>query len=96
MNNHPIGQDPFSSTDGNSAVGQGTSLVVRQFVAILRGEVAVHEPVNPWRVVAVQAVEKKFCLACFGVRRFDQVVVKSGQVLFTALAVCRCCGAVVE
>jgi hypothetical protein len=82
-------------------VGQdqkGTSLAVRQFVAVLRGAVAPHAPNNPFRVEAVRA-EERYCLTCCGERWFDVVsaitMVGQGQALSLPIqmARCRCCGA---
>ncbi len=66
---------------------QGTSLAVRQFVDIASHWVAVHAPAAPWPVASV-TVEEAYCLGCFGVRHFDVVTGKLGEVA----KFCRCCG----
>jgi hypothetical protein len=85
MDSHIIGQGHFSedssSTDGSS------SLAVRQFADVAFGWTPVHKPLNPFRVETV-TVEERYCLNCFGVRRFD--VLRGVQV---EAAFCRCCGA---
>lgn len=43
---------------------QGTSLMVLQFVEILRGDVERHTPQNEFVTVAVEAKEY-YCLKCF-------------------------------
>lgn len=79
----------------DSNVGQdqkSTSLSVRQFVALARGEDAPHAPSNPWIVQAVIPAQQ-YCLACYGTRWFDvvQAVTVDGRPL--AVSICRCCGA---
>lgn len=74
---------------------KGNSLAVRQFMAIARGEVAVHEPKNPVAVVRV-VTDERYCLGCCGVRVHDLVVAWHGGQLFTALTYCRTCGGVME
>lgn len=73
-------------------IQSGTSLVVRQFVAFVRGEDVPHEPSNPWIVQRV-APTQQYCLTCCGVRWFDviQAVTVDGKPL--AISICRCCGA---
>ncbi len=71
------------------------SWAVRQFMAIARGEVAVHEPKNPVAVVRV-VTDERYCLGCCGVRVHDLVVAWHGGQLFTALTHCRACGGVME
>jgi len=65
----------------------GTSLAVRQFADAAFGWVPVHTPIAPWAVASV-TVEECYCLGCFGVRHFDVVTGKSGEVA----RFCRCCG----
>ena len=66
------------------------SVVVRQFMAIVRGEVAVHAPVNEFCTVAVE-VEERYCLRCCDVRRWDAW--HGGQDgLSFIIGRCRCCG----
>lgn len=64
----------------------GSSMVVRQFVAVAFGEMPVHSPMAPWKVVRVVA-EERYCLGCFGVRAHDVVVGDDRSAIF-----CRCCG----
>lgn len=66
--------------------GEGASLAVLQFVALMRGEWRVQAPRSPFRVVRVEA-EHRYCLGCFGERVHD-VICGSDRVI----AVCRCCG----
>ena len=70
---------------------KSTSVAVRQFVAILRAEVPVHEPRNEFETVAVEA-EMRYCLKCFGVRTFDMWRGRHEGREFR-LGRCRCCGA---
>ncbi len=80
----------------NNSIVDGTSLAVRQFVALLRGEDVPHEPRNPWRVEAVR-VEMRYCMSCCGERWFDVIKAKTtgdqGKTLPISIAKCRCCGA---
>lgn len=71
---------------------KGTSLAVRQFMAILRGAVMPHAPNNPFRVDMVRE-EQHYCLTCYGKRWFDVVIgvdLDGEQVMMKR---CRCCGA---
>ena len=74
-----------------------SSIAVRQFVALARGEMAVRKVNNPFRVVMV-VEQKRYCTRCCGARTFD-VIFKRG-VLFMEIeiemaAICRACGKVV-
>ena len=73
----------------------GTSLAVRQFAAVARGEVGVHRPHNPFAIVRV-VTDERYCLGCCGVRVHDLVVAWHGGALFDALMYCRTCGGVTE
>ena len=73
----------------------GTSLAVRQFAAVARGEVGVHRPHNPFAIVRVETRER-YCLGCGDVRWHDVVVGWHGGALFDALMYCRTCGGVTE
>lgn len=73
----------------------GTSLAVRQFAAVARGEVGVHRPSNPFAIVRVETRER-YCLVCGNVRWHDVVVGWHGGALFDALMYCRTCGGVTE
>jgi len=74
---------------------QDTSLAVRQFVALARGDVGVHVVGNALEVVEV-AADRRYCLRCYGVRMHDLVVVRHGAARFVALTWCRRCGEAVE
>ncbi len=84
MDSHIIGQGRFPSKKASSTVG--TSLAVRQFVDLARGDLPVHTPNQPWRVESVEAVEG-YCLRCCDLRCFDVVSGKGRTVAF-----CRACG----
>ena len=74
-------------------VKTGTSITGRQFMAIASGEVAVHKPRNPFRVVSLQA-EERYCFSCFGIRWFDIFEGHGYRLeLPCRAAFCRCCGA---
>ena len=104
MNGHFVGKDNLTPDPSPKGEGsEGTSLVVLQFVALMRGEWRVQAPQSPFRVERVFA-EERYCLGCCGVRWFDVV---EGMGLDTAvsaqptrppreIAICRCCGAEVE
>jgi hypothetical protein len=64
-----------------------TSLVVRQFVAVLRGEVAPHAPENE-RKTLLMVQSSKPCLACGSEEGQDVVIFDGGR-----WEVCRCCQA---
>lgn len=85
QNGSKDGQDPKSGDSASSATG--TSLAVRQFADAAFGWVPVHSPIAPFRVAEVVS-EQRYCMGCFGVRNFDVVKGKSGEVA----AFCRCCG----
>lgn len=68
----------------------GTSLVVRQFVAIVRGEVPVHAAVNEFKTETVEVVER-YCIKCFTTGAWD-VWVGRHEGLNFKLGRCRCCG----
>ena len=68
----------------------GTSLVVRQFVAFVRKEVAVHVPRNEFVTVAVEA-EMYVCPKCCVEGLWD-VWIGRHEGLSFKLGRCRCCG----
>lgn len=72
-------------------ITNGTSLVVRQFVALARGEDVPHVPCNPWRILAMVPVQR-YCKHCFGAHWFDvvQAVTVDGKPV--EIRFCRCCG----
>ena len=92
----PTGKDPTPSPSpfSKNENGEGSSLAVLQFVALIRGEWAVQAPKSLFRVERVTA-EERYCLRCYGVRVHDVV---SGQRLAFSdqpkaeMAICRCCG----
>ena len=92
MDAHFVGK--YNLTPDPSPKGEGSSLAVLQFVALIRGEWMVHKPANPFRAVSMTA-DERYCLRCCGVRWFDVVCghrsAFSGQVE-EVMAVCRCCG----
>lgn len=69
-----------------------SSIAVRQFVRLARGEMGVQAVGNPFRVVCV-AGQERYCLQCCGKRWFD-VIFKRGRLVEVeeTAAVCRCCG----
>jgi hypothetical protein len=69
---------------------EGTSLVVRQFVAIVRRDVAVHKPANEFQTEVVEATER-YCLKCFTTGVWD-VWVGRHEGLSFKLGRCRRCG----
>ena len=89
MKAHFIGQDPKT----------GTSLAVRQFLSLVRGEIERHEPQNRDRVSQVIA-EERYCFSCFSTRIHDVVCGSSDHILDVRLprrtefriAYCRVCG----
>jgi hypothetical protein len=86
---HVIGQDPKTT---------GTSAVVMQFMAIIRGEIQRHVP----RQAGVQQIRAEFhyCYGCFGNRVHDVVYGSSDHILDVRrphrtefrIAYCRVCG----
>lgn len=68
----------------------GTSVVVRQFVEIVRQERRVRAPANEFRTVAVLE-EVRECPNCHGDRRFDVWHGEHDGLCFM-LGRCRCCG----
>lgn len=92
MEGHFVGkngqEDGQSQNSGDSASSAtGTSLAVRQFADAAFGWVPVHTPIAPWPV-DLATMEERYCLGCFGVRHFDVMKGKRGEVA----AFCRCCG----
>lgn len=69
-----------------------SSITVRQFVALARGEMERRKEGNPFRVVCV-AAQQRYCLRCCGVHWFD-VIIKRGRVVaeVETAAICRACG----
>ena len=93
MSAHFVGS-PYPIPSFNSSPTE-TSLIVRQFLALARGEVAVQVPANGFRAEAVKP-EEHYCLKCLGVRWFDVVYGVSGitcQVRGVMMKWCRGCGA---
>lgn len=86
------GHPAKKSGAGVSGEERGTSLAVRMFVMIARGEVPVHKPDNSFRAEQMMA-EERYCLDCCGVRWQDVIV---GLVEGTRVKVtyCRTCGKV--
>lgn len=82
--NNPQHNIPAPSPNGK----RNSSLAVRQFLALARGEVARIQPANDFRVGRM-FVEGRYCLSCYGVRWIDVVVDAQGV---ERLAVCWCCG----
>jgi len=72
-----------------------SSIAVRQFVALARGEMAVRRVNNPFQVMMV-VEQRRYCLRCNGSRTFD-VIFKRGElvVMVETAAICRMCGNVV-
>ena len=98
MDAHFVGHD---QNHINPSTTKDISLSVMQFVELARGERAVKEPRNPFRVETVKA-EERYCLGCCGVRWFDVVMGKrsavgdqrsaiSGQLSEEILAMCISC-----
>jgi hypothetical protein len=85
MDSHIVGQGKNSGGDSPASLSGGTSLMVQQFCAVAFGWLPVHSPSQPWKVERV-VTEKRYCLKCFGVRKFDVIFGDQHQV-----AVCRCC-----
>lgn len=69
-------------------VSEDSSLAVRQFVALMRGEMAVQAVVRGRGAVWMYAAER-YCLRCCGVRMFDVGLGADGEVV---VRVCRSCG----
>lgn len=88
MDSHFVGQGRNSGeiSPASASASVGTSIVVRQFCAVAFGWMPVHKPTQPWKVERV-AVERRYCLKCFGERTFDVIFGDQHQA-----AVCRCCG----
>lgn len=86
---HLSGQDQISNPP--LRFGKGTSLAVRQFMALVRGEEEPHQPNNPWQVEKVVA-EERYCRNCYGVHWFDIVLGRGQDGRRTALYQCRGCG----
>lgn len=86
---HFVGQDPKVT---------GTSVVVQQFMSIIRGEIVLHEP-RPGGVNAIKP-EFHYCYGCFGNRIHDVVYGDSDHILDVQrprrtsfrIAYCRVCG----
>jgi hypothetical protein len=70
---------------------KSVSVVVQQFLAIVRAEVPVHVPANEFVTVAVED-DQRYCLRCCGVRTFDLWHGRHEGREFR-LGHCRCCGA---
>jgi len=69
---------------------KGTSVLVQQFMAIVRREVAVHAPANEFVTVAV-GVEERRCVKCFITGLWD-VWMGQHDGLDFKLGRCRVCG----
>lgn len=89
MNMHVIGSHDLTPNPTPNGRG-GSSLAVRQFSAIARGDVARMRPANDFRVGRV-FVEDRYCSHCLGIRWMDVVQDDAGV---ERLAVCWCCGEV--
>ena len=97
----PTGKDPTPSPSpfSKNENGEGSSLAVLQFLAIVRGEWAVQAPKSLFRVERVTA-EERYCLRCCGVRGHDVVegfgldtpMSTSATRPAKILMICRCCG----
>ena len=85
MKYHVIGQWPRKPT--NILLGRGTSLAVRQWMELVRGERAVTRPQNQVKVVLVLP-EDRYCLQCLQVKTHDVI----WSVGFEAGSRCRQCG----
>jgi len=85
MDFHILGKLPSKK---HAPAGEGVSLAVFQFMELVRGQRARKEPVNPFRVVTLQA-EEIYCLSCCGVRWFDIARDDGMQVRWRR---CRGCG----
>jgi len=70
-----------------------SSIAVRQFMALARGEMEIQAPRLPFRVAAVMA-EERYCLGCCGKRTIDVVFGQRESMIFEKAMVCRCCGKV--
>jgi len=66
------------------------SIAVRQFVAIVRGEISVHVPRNEFQTVQV-GKDERYCLRCCAVRVWDLWRGKHEGLEFL-LGRCRACG----
>lgn len=89
MNAHFLGRDQ-NQYPSSPSTAEGTSLAVRQWVELARGEREVAAPRWMFRIEAVRA-EERYCLRCCDVRRFDVVISKQSHLTWKRLAVCRCC-----
>jgi len=69
-----------------------TSLAVRQFCKLVRGERSVQKPSHGFRVEELRT-DERYCLICFGVRWFDVIYGCQGSGVRGQVSVCRCCGA---
>lgn len=67
-----------------------TSLAARQFLALARGEMAIHAPRNEFVTVAVER-EERFCRRCYAERVWDVWHGRHDGLAF-ALGRCRACG----
>ena len=69
-----------------------SSIAVRQFIALAKGEMERRKPDNPFRVVYV-VQQQRYCLRCCGPRTFD-VIFKLGALVqeVETAAICRACG----
>lgn len=67
-----------------------SSVVVWQFMALVRGEVGVHRPVNEFRTLAV-TVEEQVCPKCHWKGSWDLWHGAHDGLIFV-LGRCRCCG----
>ena len=68
-----------------------SSIAVRQFVALARGEMERGGERNPFRVVCV-AQQERYCLSCYGARTFDVIYGQGESLAFEKAAICRTCG----
>lgn len=89
MDSHFVGKQP--SPQPSPLQGEGASLAVLQFVALIRGEWAVQAPKSLFRVEMVEA-DDRYCLRCCGVRVHDVVEGVKLPSVRCQVVVCRCCG----
>lgn len=70
IGNSPEPASPTGKRPGGENGKESTSVVVLQFMEIVRLRVRLHLANNPFRTVSVLA-EERYCLGCAGVRWHD-------------------------
>jgi hypothetical protein len=70
VHSHIVGGSQFSGGEASSSPSHETSLVVLQFVELVRGVRQVHKPGNGFQTVSVK-MEERYCMGCFGMSRHD-------------------------